>query len=198
MPDLRCIAGGSPVACTLRQKALRQAQGTGPMHGLRRVVCRRFALPRMRAPLLGKVGRTPRAVRSERPSHGAAPQGGGACGGPRAERRCLRRGISRTSRSTPPQCGHATGAVAISASTGSGGCPRKLKLAPVRGFRRREIARGAPHWLAPGLEVVTDGEDRVSPLRRSPPDQSWANVLATLSSRPVRSNGSPKASDSVD
>ena len=28
--------------------------------------------------------------------------------------------------------------------------PRKLKLVPVKGFRKREIARGAKHWLAPG------------------------------------------------
>ena len=33
----------------------------------------------------------------------------------------------------------------------------KLKLAPVRGFRKREIVRGAKHWLAPGAAVVTDG-----------------------------------------
>ena len=33
-------------------------------------------------------------------------------------------------------------------STGPKGRPRKLKLAPVRGFRKREIARGAAHWLA--------------------------------------------------
>ena len=32
-----------------------------------------------------------------------------------------------------------------------------LKLAPVKGFRKREIARGAKHWLAPGAAVVTDG-----------------------------------------
>ena len=37
------------------------------------------------------------------------------------------------------------------------GRPRKLKLAPVKGFRKREIARGAKHWLAPGAAVVTDG-----------------------------------------
>ena len=42
-------------------------------------------------------------------------------------------------------------------STGPEGRPRKLKLAPVRGFRKRQIARGAPRWLAPGSEVVTDG-----------------------------------------
>jgi len=42
-------------------------------------------------------------------------------------------------------------------STGAEGRPHKLKLAPVRGFRKRKIARGAPRWLAPGSEVVTDG-----------------------------------------
>ena len=42
-------------------------------------------------------------------------------------------------------------------STSPEGRPRKLKLAPVKGFRKREIARGAKHWLAPGAVVVTDG-----------------------------------------
>ena len=43
-------------------------------------------------------------------------------------------------------------------STGTEGRPRKLKLAPVRGFRKRESARGAEErWLVPGSEVVTDG-----------------------------------------
>ena len=42
-------------------------------------------------------------------------------------------------------------------STSPEGRPRKLKLTPVKGFRKREIARGAKHWLAPGAEVVTDG-----------------------------------------
>ena len=42
-------------------------------------------------------------------------------------------------------------------STSSEGRPRKVKLAPVKGFRKREIARGAKHWLAPGTAVVTDG-----------------------------------------
>lgn len=41
-------------------------------------------------------------------------------------------------------------------STGAKGGPRKVKLAPVKGFRKREIARGAKRWLAPGTEVVTD------------------------------------------
>ena len=42
-------------------------------------------------------------------------------------------------------------------STSPEGRPRKVKLAPVKGFRKREIARGAKHWLAPGAAVVTDG-----------------------------------------
>ena len=42
-------------------------------------------------------------------------------------------------------------------STSPEGRPRNLKLAPVKGFRKREIARGAKHWLAPGAAVVTDG-----------------------------------------
>ena len=42
-------------------------------------------------------------------------------------------------------------------STGCEGRPRKVKLAPVRGFRKREIARSAARRLAPGSEVVTDG-----------------------------------------
>ena len=41
-------------------------------------------------------------------------------------------------------------------STGARGRPRKVKLAPVKGFRKRGIARGARSWLAPGTEVVTD------------------------------------------
>ena len=43
-------------------------------------------------------------------------------------------------------------------STSPEGRPRKLKLVPVKGFRKREIARGAKHWLAPGAAVVTDGD----------------------------------------
>ena len=31
----------------------------------------------------------------------------------------------------------------------SRGAPAQAKLAPVKGFRKREIARGAKHWLAP-------------------------------------------------
>ena len=42
-------------------------------------------------------------------------------------------------------------------STGSEGRPCKVKLTPVKGFRKREIARGAKRWLAPGAEVITDG-----------------------------------------
>ena len=42
-------------------------------------------------------------------------------------------------------------------STSPEGRPCKAKLAPVRGFHKREIARGAARWLAPGSAVVTDG-----------------------------------------
>ena len=42
-------------------------------------------------------------------------------------------------------------------STGPEGRPRKLKLTLVKGFRKREVARGAKRWLAPGSEVLTDG-----------------------------------------
>ena len=42
-------------------------------------------------------------------------------------------------------------------STSLEGRPRKVKLVPVKGFRKREIARGAKRWLAPGSEVLTDG-----------------------------------------
>ena len=35
-------------------------------------------------------------------------------------------------------------------STSPEGRPRKVKLVPVKGFRKREIARGAKRWLAPG------------------------------------------------
>ena len=67
-------------------------------------------------------------------------------------------------------------------STGAEGRPRKLKLAPVRGFRKREIARGAAQWLAPGSTVVTDGLG------------CW-RVLGerTYTHRPVRTGSGPKA-----
>ena len=42
-------------------------------------------------------------------------------------------------------------------STSPEGRPRKVKLVPVKGFRKREIARGAKRWRAPGSEVLTDG-----------------------------------------
>ena len=43
------------------------------------------------------------------------------------------------------------------APTGPEGRARKLKPAPVKGFRKREIAHGAKRWLAPGSEGLTDG-----------------------------------------
>ena len=42
-------------------------------------------------------------------------------------------------------------------STSPEGRPGKLKLAPVKGFRKREIARGAKHWLAPGKPTLRGG-----------------------------------------
>lgn len=42
-------------------------------------------------------------------------------------------------------------------STGRVGRPRKLKLASIRGFCKRAVARGAVHWMAPGSAVVSDG-----------------------------------------
>ena len=67
-------------------------------------------------------------------------------------------------------------------STGPGGRPRKFELAQVRGLRKREIARGAEQWLAPGSAVVTDGLG------------CW-RVLGegAYSHRPVRTGSGPKA-----
>ena len=45
----------------------------------------------------------------------------------------------------------------LTVSTSPEGRPRKVKLVPVKGFRKREIARGAKRWLAPGSEVLTNG-----------------------------------------
>ena len=45
---------------------------------------------------------------------------------------------------------------AAAVSTGTRGRPRKVKLVPVKGFRKHDIARGARDWLAPGTKVVTD------------------------------------------
>ena len=41
-------------------------------------------------------------------------------------------------------------------STSPEGRPRKAKLVPVKGFRKRGTARGAKRWLTPYAEVVTD------------------------------------------
>ena len=42
-------------------------------------------------------------------------------------------------------------------STSPEGRPHKVKMTPVKGFRKREIARGARCWLTPSAQVVTDG-----------------------------------------
>ena len=52
-----------------------------------------------------------------------------------------------------------------------------MKLAPVKGFRKREIARGAKHWLngRPGLLRLAKGSHRA--IRTgSGPDGSWVNT----------------------
>ena len=73
-------------------------------------------------------------------------------------------------------------------STSPEGRPRKLKLAPVKGFRKREIARGAKHWLAPGAAVVTDGLGCWSALDESHlqppgnPHRLWTQQAARVAS----------------
>ena len=84
---------------------------------------------------------------------GAARGGDAAYGAGRDGRRLSRRGALR--RQAGPRR-HSAGKTPFVAavSTSPEGRPRKLKLAPVKGFRKREIARGAKHWLAPGTAVV--------------------------------------------
>ena len=80
--------------------------------------------------------------------------GDGAIGAGRDGRRLSRRGALRR------QAGPRRGGQDTLRGGGldqSRGRPRKLKLVPVKGFRKREIARGAKHCLAPGAAVVTDG-----------------------------------------
>ncbi len=52
-------------------------------------------------------------------------------------------------------------------STGSQGRPRKVKPAPVKGFRKREIARFAKRRLDPGTRTITDGPDCWTALDRA-------------------------------
>ena len=76
-------------------------------------------------------------------------------------------------------------------STSPEGRPRKLKLAPVKGFRKREIARGAKHWLAPGAAVVTDGLGCWSALDERSPAATRRSAPGRADRRPAwhRSNG---------
>ena len=67
-------------------------------------------------------------------------------------------------------------------STWAEGRPHKLKPAPVRGFREREIARCAARWLAPGSTVVTNGLGCWRVLGEG----SWSH-------RAVRTGSGPKA-----
>ena len=75
-------------------------------------------------------------------------------------------------------------------STSPEGRPRKLKLAPVKGFRKREIARGAKLWLAPGAAVVTDGLGCWSAPTK-PPAATRRSAPGRADRRPAghRSNG---------
>ena len=41
-------------------------------------------------------------------------------------------------------------------STSPQGRSRKVKLVPVKGFRKREVARGAKRWLTPDAKIVMD------------------------------------------
>ena len=66
-------------------------------------------------------------------------------------------------------------------STSPEGRPRKVKLVPVKGFRKREIARGAKRWLAPGSEVLTDWP----PEARSSPTACAAGTRSTGSSEAI-------------
>ena len=67
-------------------------------------------------------------------------------------------------------------------STTAEGRPRRVRLVPVRAFRKREIARGARRWLVPGSKVMTDGFS------------CW-NALdeGALGHRVVRTGSGPKA-----
>ena len=55
-----------------------------------------------------------------------------------------------------PLCGGTVGIVLGKCGCDEGGDDAPALLAG-KGFRKREIARGAEHWLAPGAAVVTDG-----------------------------------------
>ena len=76
-------------------------------------------------------------------------------------------------------------------STSPEGRPRKLKLAPVKGFCKREIARGAKHWLAPGAAVVTDGLGCWSALEEAACSHQAIRTGSEADRRPAwhRSNG---------
>ena len=97
------------------------------------------------------------ASNGEAQDHGGdgAARGRHAAVGAGGDGRCLPRRRARRRQAGPWRAGQ-------DALRGGGlhspeGRPRKVKLVPVKGFRKREIARGAKRWLAPGSEVLTDG-----------------------------------------
>ena len=86
-------------------------------------------------------------------------------------------------------------------STSPEGRPRNVKLAPVKGFRKREIARGAKRWLTPGAEVVTDGlgvqnlrlPQQADDLLRlvALPCHPWSSSFRNISVDQFKGGGSP-------
>ena len=112
---------------------------------------------------LGRAGAPSRGQAADRLDHEAQDHGGdGAARGRHAavgaggDGRCLpRRRARRRGKRGRGAPGKTPFVAAV--STSPEGRPRKVKLVPVNGFRKREIARGAKRWLAPGSEVLTDG-----------------------------------------
>ena len=70
------------------------------------------------------------------------------------------------------------------------GARASMKLAPVKGFRKREIARGAKHWLRqPGAAVVTDGLGCWSALDEARLHQAPPHRVGPTGGPHHRSNG---------
>ena len=112
---------------------------------------------------LGRAGAPSRGQAADRLDHEAQDHGGdGAARGRHAavgaggDGRCLPRRRARAGGKRGRGAPGKTPFVAA-VSTSPEGRPRKVKLVPLKGFRKREIARGAKRWLAPGSEVLTDG-----------------------------------------
>ena len=103
---------------------------------------------------LGRAGAPSRGQAADRLDHEAQDHGGDGAGRVEMDDAYLggARAGGKRGRGAP---GKTPFVAAV--STSPEGRPRKVKLVPVKGFRKREIARGAKRWLAPGSEVLTDG-----------------------------------------